>query len=414
MNGKFPIGFWNYVNINNQTADDVKDWYDLGMTMACSPEFGKNDDPEKMISILDACESSGIDVIICDARTRWSGASVTPAEYEERFLKAYNDFGRHPAVRGFHIGDEPTNKTAFDDCVAAYGIQKKLAPQLTPFLNLLPYWHGIEDSILHCDDFTAWLEDFIEKGKMDSICYDCYWQMNPEESGVQSYFENLRHYVDAAEARGADPWTTLLSVGHFRYRCPNEDDLRWQLNTAVASGMKGILWFFVYERAPQCNYRVPPIDEFGERTETYEHLSRVNRHFLHKFGDFFLTAKHLSTYHIKKSFGGYPLFENGKTDKQLSCIETKFADVNGIVSFFEKDSVKCAAVVNNDVKESAMFSIRFSKDAGVRQICRLNWDAKFYEFRQFCGDASYEENDSEIIIGDWLAPGQMNVYRIDC
>ena len=63
-----------------------------------------------------------------------------------------------------------------------------------------------------------------------------------------------------------------------------------RFHTAVASGMKGILWFFVYMRTPVSNYRLAPIDEFGERTETYTWMSRVNRHFQHQFGDFFHRA----------------------------------------------------------------------------------------------------------------------------
>ena len=35
---KYPVGFWNYPNINTMTLDDVKLWVDCGMTTNMSPD----------------------------------------------------------------------------------------------------------------------------------------------------------------------------------------------------------------------------------------------------------------------------------------------------------------------------------------------------------------------------------------
>ena len=63
-------------------------------------------------------------------------------------------------------------------------------------------------------------------------------------------------------------WNTILSVGHHAHRCPNLDEIRWQFNTTVASGANGILWFFYYVREPFQNYRLSPVDEHWDRTQT--------------------------------------------------------------------------------------------------------------------------------------------------
>jgi len=68
--------------------------------------------------------------------------------------------------------------------------------------------------------------------------YDRYTQLNPGEARVHDYFMNLRLVREAADLAGITPWTTLISVGHFKYCCPGENDLRWQLSTAVVSGME--------------------------------------------------------------------------------------------------------------------------------------------------------------------------------
>ncbi len=404
---KFPIGFWNYTVTGQLRAKDVKDWADLGMTMANSPEYWDGLDRNAMLELLDACEEHGIKMILCDRRARWGGSVDDPEAYEARFREAYEDFGRHPAAFGFHVGDEPTNEKAFAECCAAHRIQEKVAPELTPHLNFLPYWEGQEKDILHADTFTQWAERMVRDADLKILCYDCYAQMNPEESGTDMYFQNLRKFMEAADATGITPWTTLLSVGHFRYRCPSEDDLRWQLNTAAASGMKGIMWFFVYERGPKSNYRNPPIDEFGERTETFQWMSRVNRHFLHQFGDFFLHAEHKKTVHFGKSYGGYEMFEPGVTDPDI----VDFTSVHGlpaVLGFFEKDGKKFLAVVNNSVKESGQFRIHVPKN--VKKFQRWNWELYLSDMKTDCWDAFYTETEDQCIGGDWLAPGQMKLY----
>lgn len=404
---KYPIGFWNYTKVGDLTPDAVKDWAELGMTMANSPTYREGCDKNVMLAILDECQKYGIRVILCDYRAHWNGASKDPAAYEAKFREAYEDFGRHPAVMGFHVGDEPWEKDAFADCIAAHNIQLKVAPELIPHINFLPYWENQEEGHGY-DSFALWAEDMVKKTDLRILCYDCYTQMFPENEGFDMYFMNLRKFAEAAKAAGVVPWTTLLSVGHFRYRCPKEDDLRWQLNTAVASGMKGIMWFYIYMREPICNYRLAPIDEFGERTETYYWLSRVNRHFLHQFGSFFMEAEHIATYHVGRAWGGYEVFEGGKSDPAVLNISCE-QNLDAVAGFFKLGEDRYLALVNNSQSESGLFNIHIKKNGRLE---RMRWDGRFAAIKDENHDAHYEETDTEIIGGDWLAPGQMKVYRI--
>lgn len=406
---KFPIGFWNYQKTNQITPEDVKDWYDLGMTFAHSPAF----DPaihskEEMLATLDACEKYGIRVIMDDERAFWAGAADNPEGYRAQFMEAYEDFGKHPAVFSFHVGDEPYNDQAFADSAAAHRIELEAAPELVPFINFVGYCDDYLKEKLKAPSFTQWLEQYKEKSGLKILCYDVYCQMNPGEEGWNGYFENLRMHVEAANANGIIPWTTLLSVGHFRYRCPSEDDLRWQLNTAVAAGMRGILWFFVYMVPPTSNYRLSAIDEFHERTETFPRLSRVNRHFLKQFGDFFQNATHVATYMTGKTYGGYPEFKPYETNDVILDV-TSDHGVPAMLGFFEKDGGKYMAMVNNSTTESGHFRIHVPRT--VKYFGRINWDGDYEGMKEYSWDASYYETETECVGGDWLAPGQMKLYR---
>jgi len=114
------------------------------MTMANTPEITETSDKDVIRGILDACAENDIRAIVCDHRGLWHGSSDHSAEYEAKFHAAYEDFGKRPAVFDFHTGDEPYNDKAISDSATAHRIQLDIAPELTHFLNYLPYWHGLE------------------------------------------------------------------------------------------------------------------------------------------------------------------------------------------------------------------------------------------------------------------------------
>ena len=155
----FPMGFWNYTQTGQLGPKDVTDWSDCGMTLTMSPAFNPElHNKADLLALLDACAEKGVRLIVCDTRARWHGAAGDAAAYRARFQTAYEDFGRHPAVFGFHVGDEPRAADEAD-CVAACRIQQEVAPELTPFLNHFP-WHSEINRLLETKDYSSRLPDF--------------------------------------------------------------------------------------------------------------------------------------------------------------------------------------------------------------------------------------------------------------
>ncbi len=397
----FPIGFWNYCPAHVLNRESVRDWADCGMTLAMSPEFDPDKhNPKDLTAILDAAHERGIRVIVCDARSYWRALKNGENAYRQGSKQAFKDFGHHPAVMGFHVGDEP-DASEFEAACKAMTIQKEIAPALTPFLNLLPWYQGVETRVGFAD-WSAYLDAYAERAKPAFFCYDCYSQMNPDPEnnawGYEMYFANLRLFREASARHGIPFWTTLLSVGHFKYRPPKEDDLRWQINTAVAHGASGILWFFLYMREPHCNYRVAPIDEHWERTETFEWLSRVNRTFLKRHAPVLVNLTLKRVNHVGKCWGGVPLLDgkgrvlSAHADQPL--IVSEFADGNG------NDYV---AVVNNSQKESTQATITIG--GKHPKLLRIAWEGKE-------SDTGQSRGSDFARVQPWLAPGQMELYRI--
>ena len=398
---QFPIGFWNYMSIEQLDASCVRDWADAGMTLAMSPEFGSlAEHVRKMREILDAAQEHGIRIILCDHRSYWRTLTANgEAKYREGFQQTVKELGEHPAVFGFHVGDEP-GREEFGHACKALWIQKELAPHLTPFCNLLPWHPGVKSRVGY-ESWATYLDDYVTKGTPEFLCYDCYSQMNPGTEGWDMYFRNLREFHEAAQRHGIPFWTTLLSVGHFRYRCPKEDDLRWQVNTAVAHGASGLLWFFFYMRRPHDNYRVAPIDEHGERTETFAWLSRVNRTFLKGPGAIVQQLMLQKVSHVGQAWGGAPLFDgSGLVSHVHSMHGTPL-----IVSEFEHtNGAQYVMVVNNSQTDSTKAEL-WVKGCHPK-LHRVGWMGAEEP-------VSSSGGEDYTIVQHWLAPGQMELYRME-
>ncbi len=409
---QYPIGFWNYPSVDTTPISEVARWQNCGITCNQTPRFSyKHHDPALLTAFLDEMHARGMQAFVCISELDFRSFIDTPTDFRPLFERAYADFGKHPATLGFFIGDEPLHEPEFKACVEAYNIMREVAPELTPMLNFNPYWMGIETDFLGGKPFGEWLDNFIDASGCPLICYDCYVQMNPEEEGTNMYFLNLNHYTSAAKRKGIKVWNTLLSVGHFRYRVPNEDDLRWQLSTTVASGCDGILWFLYYGQNNCNNYRGAPVDELGEESETYAAMRRVQLLFHRRYGELMTRLKHEKTWHFCKAFGDYPIYHTYEIP-HLRKMESHHGLPGIISSFRDENGEQYLVVCNNSQRESGMFQFVF--DGGMTRADRY-WNGGAdhpIDFTRNHHDAVFATDAGRSVIGLWLAPGQMEVFRV--
>lgn len=384
---KYKIGFWNYVEtgiLDNQEA--VDDWQELGFNLVMSFEFNpQKHDKNEVLDLLDRAFKKGMQVIICDARTNFRTLKKKGKEtFREEVRQAYYDFGQHPAAFGFHIGDEPL-KDEVQVCIEAYNIVKQEMPKLTPFVNLFPYF--IDDSFeqtVGCkkEDYQGQIEDFLKQTSAPILSYDCYSQcaIFDREIYLEMYFKNLEIFSRACKKYKTTLYTCLLSVGHWAYRVPTADDIRWQLNTAIAHGVKGVLWFFVYERELDGSYRYAPIDCFDKRTIMFDYLARENNIFRHYYEDIFNSYRFVWVKHFLKTSDGFPLFI---TDQIITKIEVVINPEPFAISRFENHDKIMYMVTNLSQDKPSCLKLHFAKE--------------------------HEMNNTNI----WFAPGGMEIFEFD-
>ena len=403
---QYPIGFWNYVNAGRQGGEAVKDWADCGMTVAMGPAYNPEEPGarENMHAILQEAERKKISVIHCHQDTDWRALQkYGKDEFRRRAEDIIKEFGRYTSLFGFHVGDEPDlfMKEDYPAVVEAFQILNSLAPGLRHFSNFLPWWQGIEQQI-YCPEQTyeEHLANYVRECGIRQLCYDCYAQMKPDQKGWENFFHNLLVYHDVARQMRVPCWTTLLSAGHFDYKAPNEHEFRWQLHAAAAHGMKGALWFFFYMREPHDNYHGAPIDEHWERSSTYEWLSRINRTFNKSLGPTLMTLKHTGTWHVGRSFGGWPSFDRKDAYVQVILAETPFI----YSRFTDADGRPYIALMNNSQNLPTYALVRLH--AHVEELKRVGWEGKLET-------AGIEHRYTEFSeFGKWFAPGQLELYQV--
>lgn len=403
---QFPIGCWNYFPIGQAYEGMVRDWHDLGLNNPLTPSFDEGADKQQMLRMLDECAEYEMKVFLWDKRCALMPGMFEQmggeAGYRAAFQRVLDDFGHHPAVKGFYVGDEPDAPDAAGFFAAAR-IQREMAPELTPYLNLLPWFDWIGERI-GSPAYAPYLDRAVNEAQLKLLAYDCYTQMWSGDSGWDVYFNNLHEHMLAGQ-RGNVPFcSTILCSGHYNYACPTQDDFRWQISTAVAMGAKSLAYFYVNDMEPHANYRQFPINCFNERTQTFEWMSYENRLFQQRYGDIMLKLRPVHQAFTQKAYGGLGLFESD--GKLISACGSD--EMNLLISRFEDEAGRTYwAVVNLDRRANTEANLVFDKRVEVER--RLF--NRSFERANNPMDAVGALSEDGASVRMWLAPGQMELLR---
>ncbi len=290
------FSFWNYGTPSTYygtAADAVKEWKELGITIAFS--FFCNADPKHHAftrELLDECEKAGIKVIINDSRTHFTTLrDKGMEEYRKAVSEAEKEFGSHPAVFGWYVGDEPPkkNEEIFKEAVS---VIRELSEK-EPFVNFYPCksTNKLADQFGFgtVEDYYAGVERMSEK--LGIVSYDRYSQfaveteLNFRQLGIDNYFLNLLQFRALAKKSGKKAWVSLLSTGHWNYADLTETAIRWQINTAFACGMDCVQWFTVYQYSYTDSFWGYPVSLKGRKKPHYYDIAEITDSFKHRIDE---------------------------------------------------------------------------------------------------------------------------------
>ncbi len=297
---------------------------------------------------LDAIHRAGLLAIVSDPLIcKYDWRKLDPAAARRNVARAIRKIGDHPAVFGYYLKDEPSAEEFAGLAVVAAEV-RRLAPGKWPYINLFPNYASLP--ALGAASYPEHLERFIKTCRPPILSYDNYSLM--EGGGLRhEYWSNLELMRAAARRHRIPFWNIVLSVAHFTYRELSAADARFQAFTTLAYGGRG-LSYFTY-RAPQSgNYRLAPLDQFGNPTPTWRHLQNVNLQ-LRNLAPTLVKLRSDEVYH----FGELPGNSRGVSDRSL--IQSA-GEANLLVGdFTHNDGSRFALVVNKSFTRSTWCAFKY-------------------------------------------------------
>jgi len=331
-------------------------------------------------SMLDECKKEGLKAIVSDKRSGgydWAG-TVDGDKARQNISNLVTEVNAHPAVYGYYLRDEPS-AAWFGNLEKVAGPIRELAPGKWPYINLFP--DSAENWQLGTTAYADYLEKFIAACHPQILSYDNYSLMD-DGSVRGAYWTNLEAVRGAAVKHKLVFWNIVLSVAHFSYREPSAADLRFEAYTSLAYGARGLAWF-TYFAPPVGGYRGAPVDQFGHKTATWQHMQNVNLQ-VQKLGP---TLNHLHSddvYH----FGNVPA--GAKSAPTNSLVSAVAGDNFLVGEFTHDDGSRYVMIVNKDFSKSRPVSPTFRKPPKTLK-----------HVSQYSGDLITFEGEYV-----WLAPGQ--------
>ena len=176
----------------------------------------------------------------------------------------------------------------------------------------------------------------------------------------------------------------------------------------MAHGCQGV-FYFVFQLDHQIeDYRLSPIDEHGERTETFGWLARVNKAFLKTTAAWFNELEFVRVTHYGKAYGGFELFKGTRLIRRIKSSN----EIPLILSeFTDKDGIDYIAVTNNSMSEPTRIELIVN---GIRPSILINgWnDNNSYDKTEFVSGDLTSQGEDFAAVRLRLAPGQLMLLRI--
>ena len=248
---------------------------------------------------------------------------------------------------------------------------------------------------------TQHVRAYLQTVRPPFLSYDHYSLM--EWGDRPGYFANLETIRAEALQAGVPFWNIILATPHFDYRDPSPADLRWQVNTTLAYGGKGLA-YFTYWTPDVENFRDGIIGLDGRPTLKYDVVARLNRE-LRGVGRHMLGLTSSAVHH-------WPDAPAGATVQPLDGL---VAGVEGgeyvIGEFRDAAGLPWLYLANRDRARSARVTLRLrTSHAEVSEVARSTGELRAVTLDQ--GAEAVRRYADGLVVHFWLGPAEGKLMRL--
>ena len=339
---------------------------------------------------------AGLTCFLSDKRINGYDWSQMPQESELRRSVAVvvEQVKHNPAVLGFYLRDEP-HASLMPAMGRVSKLLKEMAPDKWPYVNLFPY--RVSKERMGTPDYETYAKMLVETIGQPFLSYDNYSLVGGE---MLDYFYNNLELVRRISLDTKTPfWNCILANGHFNYMEPSDATFNLQVYATLAYGGRGIQ-YFTYYSPHNGNYRLGAVDQFGNKTATWDALRRINLQ-IHALAPTVLKLRSTGVYHYPSAPDYGKLLTEAKLVKSVVMVQRLVrAPAAGrflIGEFEDGQGRPYLMIVNKDLNQSFQFAIEL-KEQGRKLIRICNYSGQEEEFGREM---------------DWLAPGAGILFRVE-
>lgn len=253
--------------------------------------------------------------------------------------------GGYASFVGLSLFDEPSSGR-YSTLNNAISIVESLAPDILPFVNMLP------------NNTESFYSDGLTAMNPLQLSFDRY----PFTSGGLDlgYFENWAGARTAALAAGVPVWTYIQSVGFAGTVVPDAADLLWMINISLAYGCKGIQYFTYWTPDPARgqDFTGALLSVEGEPGPLYAAAKEINNNYLAPIGKQLLplTSISVEAANLASPPGGLPAFT---ADSYVASTTGSAAVIGEFETAGSSSSTRWVLVVNYSPDDVATVSLTF-------------------------------------------------------
>jgi hypothetical protein len=267
-------------------------------------------------------------------------------------------------------------------------------PGVWTYLNLFPL--NASPDRIGTRDYDSYLRSAMQTVQQPFLSYDNYSLIG----GVMqdSFYTNLDAARRVSLAAKTPFWNCVLSNAHTTYMEPSDATFNLQVYASLAYGSRGIE-YFTYFAPTAGNFRLAPVDQFGNRTPTWDMLRRINNQ-LRMLAPTLVRLKSTGVFHTPNvPPQGQPL----SASRLIESIDLSAPTVRTAVSgnflvgeFEDENGQPYFILVNKDLNNSYRATVHLRKPG-----------AKLWQVSEFTG------KEVEFAgIREWIAPGAGVLVRI--
>jgi hypothetical protein len=345
---------------------------------------------------LDRVKAAGLTCFVNDPKISGYAPDQLPDmdRVRQDVVALKKQIGSNPAALGFFLHDEPS-ASLMPGLGKLANLLREEMPDKWPYVNLFPY--RVAPAVLGTTDYDSYVRMLVKTIGQPFLSYDNYSLVNGEM--LDPFYTNLEIVRRLSLELKTPFWNCILANAHFNYMEPSDATFNLQVYSTMAYGGRGIQYFTYF--APQIgNYRLAAVDQFGNRTTTWDMLRRINNQIC-ALAPVLIRLHSTGVYH-------YPdvpeQAQSLVSSKLIQSVEMTQRYVRPpvagrfLVGEFEDDQQRpYFLIVNKDLKSSFQFHIHLRQ--AERKLIRIS---------PYSGQE--EPFGREM---DWLAPGAGVLFRVE-